>query len=230
VPSAWLRPRGLAALDDLADPIHGLNQPLAVALLLESWNKLLVEHPAAQGIRQNRFQAIPDLDAGFAVLDGHQEHDPVVLPLLADAPFLEQLVGEVVDLAPLQRLEDDHGELGPGLPPQFRRAGLQGGTIGRTQDPREIAHAPLPLRLKLLEEGVRGDGRRGCRRGNPRRKASAEENRERKWGGESHGLGQGAVFRGHGSVRGGPETEPTAAHCAAPPPAVQAPVGPAGLL
>ena len=73
------------------DPIcvGGRDQRLAVSALAQQ-RLDGAQDAAVETVGQDRLQAIADFDAIAMILDGEQQHDALVLALLADAPFAKQ--------------------------------------------------------------------------------------------------------------------------------------------
>ena len=72
------------------------------------------QNAAGVSIRNDRFQPVADLDAILVVLDRQQHQQAFVGSLFADAPFLEQADGDVLDRLVFERIHRDDGELRAG--------------------------------------------------------------------------------------------------------------------
>src|SRR5690349_220909 len=72
------------------------------------------QNAAGVTVGDDRLKTVADFGALFAVLHGKQQHQAVVLALLADAPLAEQRVGDVFDGLAIERIQQHDGHLHAG--------------------------------------------------------------------------------------------------------------------
>ena len=104
--------RRFGPLDDVHESRRRAAEAVGVALLAERGKQFLVEDTARQCVRQNLLETVADFDSRFSILDGDEEHRPVVGPLLADSPSGDLKTVAVVAIAPYERLISDINFLG----------------------------------------------------------------------------------------------------------------------
>ena len=112
------------------------------------------QNAAVETIGKDRLQAVAYFDAIVMILDREQQHDPLVLALLADAPLAEERVGDVFDRFAVERIDGDNRHLDAGGLFHAATIGFQLGPRLRIEHVREVAD--VALRLERFEiEGRR---------------------------------------------------------------------------
>ncbi len=121
---------------------------------------MLRSNAAVEAVGKDRLQAVADFDAIAMILDGEEQHDPLVLALLADAPLAIQRIGDVFDGVAVQR-RDSHqiAICAPVICSTLAAIGFQPRARLRIENFREVAD--IALRLERFQ--IQGRERRGER-------------------------------------------------------------------
>ncbi len=172
---------------DLALPVRGVARQHAddaVDAALDAAGKIVGletrQHGALnddrrQRIGQRALEAVADFDAHLVLGRCNQEQDAIVFLRLAELPEPEQLVGEGLDVAALQRFHCGDDELDAGFVLQVLELGFDIGPALRSHDVRLIDDAAGQRRKvegeRKCRQRAEDDDRDGCARGSQRRVA-----------------------------------------------------------
>ena len=70
------------------------------------WQELIGKNSFRTSVGQLVFEAVANFDSGFVIIPKNGKQRPIVFPALPDSPFLENLVGPVVQIFALKTLEN----------------------------------------------------------------------------------------------------------------------------
>src|SRR5437016_6196429 len=96
--------------DAIAHFFRSRKQGLSISALTQQ-GPGFAKNAAHESIGKNGFQTVTHLDAIFVVFDGGEQHDALVLALLADAPLAVKGVGDVFDRLAIQGIDADDRHL-----------------------------------------------------------------------------------------------------------------------
>ena len=64
---------------------------------------MLRKNAAVEAVGQDRLQAVAYFNAVAMILDGEEQHDPLVLAFFADSPLTKQVVRDIFDGIAVER-------------------------------------------------------------------------------------------------------------------------------
>ena len=101
----------MASADDVGDVLHAAADAAWIVILLEPGEKVRPDDSSGEAVRHDALEAIADFDAHLPLGGGNEDEHAVVVPLLPDAPLLEEPVGVLLHRHPVERRHRHHRNL-----------------------------------------------------------------------------------------------------------------------
>ena len=142
----------LAAAISAVDTVE---QTLVELIRPEARDHVLIEDGADLAVRQRALEAVSDFDPHAPIAGRPQQQQPVVAVLLADPPHLKQLDGGLLDGDPVERTNDDDGDLAGGLAFECRGAFVEQRDSLRVEGGRGIGDPGAVLYARIGDAAER---------------------------------------------------------------------------